>query len=104
MWPLVGQSKREAQLWRRLWGTPQSTAWEQMVWTDTVARYTRVLAAAEQRGAAAGILAEARQLEDRLGLSPMAMLRLRWEIADQDLGHPPDGDMLDIRQRLRAIE
>lgn len=30
------------------------------------------------------LMAEARQLEDRLGLTPMAMLRLRWEISDDD--------------------
>lgn len=30
------------------------------------------------------LMAEARQLEDRLGLTPMAMLRLRWEISDDN--------------------
>jgi hypothetical protein len=30
--------------------------------------------------ATAALLGEVRQLEDRLGLSPLAMLRLRWEI------------------------
>jgi hypothetical protein len=29
-------------------------------------------------------LAEARQLEDRLGLNPLALLRLRWEIDSAD--------------------
>jgi hypothetical protein len=34
----------------------------------------------------AALLAEIRQMEDRLGLSPMAMKRLQWEVAD---GAPP---------------
>jgi hypothetical protein len=33
----------------------------------------------------AALLAEARQMEDRLGLSPMAMLRLRWEIQEDQV-------------------
>ena len=34
------------------------------------------------------LVAEARQLEDRLGLSPAAMRRLRWEIGESDVGAP----------------
>lgn len=47
----------------------------------TVARYCRVLVDAEKRLAMPALLNECRQLEDRLGLSPMAMLRLRWSVA-----------------------
>jgi hypothetical protein len=32
------------------------------------------------------VLAELRQIEDRLGLNPLAMLRLRWEVAADEVG------------------
>ena len=103
-WPVGTPNSREAQLWHRLWLTPQAVAWEALGWVDTVARYARVLAVAERRNAHPVMLAEARQLEDRLGLNPMAMLRLRWEVTDEDATDQPDLAVLDIRERLSAVE
>lgn len=105
-WPLGRPSPREAELWARLWRTPQAVAWEQLGWADVVARYARQLVRAERRTAPVMVLAEVRQLEDRLGLSPMSLLRLRWEITDaEDDGRAEEGsDVLDIRERLRAVE
>jgi hypothetical protein len=69
-------------LWRELWATPQAVAWDDLGWTRVVARYCRWVVAAESAHAEppVALLAELRQLEDRLGLSPMAMARLRWTI------------------------
>jgi hypothetical protein len=67
-------------VWRDLWRTPQAVAWEDLGWTRVVARYAVVLLAAERLEA--GPLAEARQLEDRLGLTPKAMRLLLWTIDD----------------------
>lgn len=103
-WPLDRPSARERALWGRLWKTPQAIAWEALDWVDAVARYARVLTVAEKRGAPYPAMAEARQLEDRLGLSPMALLRLRWAIVDEDGGDSPDLSVVDIRERLRAVE
>lgn len=104
-WPLSRQSKREGELWARLWKTPQSWAWERLGWVDIVARYARLLTEAEVRGARVMILAEVRQLEDRLGLTPMSMLRLRWEVAADDGDEQPELQvMVDIRERLSAVE
>lgn len=47
-----------------------------------VARYCRLCIMAEKADAPVSLLGEVRQLEDRLGLTPMAMMRLQWEIAD----------------------
>ena len=78
-WPLrVG----EPSCWASLWMLPQAVAWERLHMERVVARYASVLSAAEAEDPSAAILGEVRQLEDRLGLSPMAMLRLRWEIAE----------------------
>ena len=110
-WPLAGSLPVEARaLWRSLWATPQAAAWERLGWTRVVARYALVLLAAEAPGAAAAMLGEARQLEDRLGLSPMSMLRLRWEVTADEVG-AVRADRVDRvepaaaqRRRLRAVD
>jgi len=105
-WPLSKASKRELQFWARLWNTPVSAAWEDLGWNDAVARYARLMAIAEAPNAPGVVLIEVRQLEDRLGLSPMSLLRLRWEIVEDD--EPMDAEdatkVLDIRERIKAIE
>lgn len=75
------QRREEQKLWRDLWKTPQATQWEKLAWTREVAQYVRHKIKAE-----AGSLddaKESRQLADRLGLSPLSLLRLRWQIADK---------------------
>lgn len=81
-WPMGGRkpAKLVADLWDQLWASPQAVQWEKLGWTRVVARYARCLLEAERRDAPAALLSEVRQLEDRLGLSPMSMLRLRWQI------------------------
>jgi hypothetical protein len=83
-WPLPTSTDAELSLWVELWSTPQAVAWEQHGWTRTVARYARLTVAAEIPDAPSSLLAEVRQLEDRLGLSPMAMRRLLWQVDDRD--------------------
>jgi hypothetical protein len=74
---------------------------------DVVARYVRVLTAAERRSATGTVLMEVRRFEDALGLSPVAMLRLRWTIDDGPAEAAAEGKsagVLDIRERLKAVE
>lgn len=106
-WPLPAHSEAEAVVWAEVWTTPQAVAWEQLGWTRTVARYVRVLVEAELPDAAAAKLGEVRQLEDRLGLSPMAMLRLRWEIVADEVAErraevAPTSS--GARARLRVVD
>src|SRR5881628_1683504 len=85
-WPLTGrQTAAEREAWPQLWRTPQAVAWEQLGWTRTVARYCRVMIAAEDRDASAAIIAQATVLEDRLGLTPKAMRLLLWQIAHDEV-------------------
>lgn len=70
----------EREIWKALWKTPQSTQWEKRGWFREVALYARHQAKAE--GGSLDDAKEARQREDRLGLNDLAMLRLRWEIAE----------------------
>lgn len=100
-WPWKLQTKEEKSLWALLWKKPQATVWEEIECADIVARYTRYYASGNT-----SLATEVRQLEDRLGLSPMAMLRLRWEIdidetqAEEEAA--PEG-AIDIRARLLAV-
>ena len=68
----------EAALWAELWGMPQAQLWEESHAHREVAQYVRWKIAAEQGDLKASI--EARQLSDRLGLNPLALLRLRAEV------------------------
>lgn len=92
-WPLGRPTKAELALWQQLWGSPQAAAWESFGWARMVARYTRIAVQSERRGTTAFLLSEVRQLEDRLGLNPMAMKRLQWVIAaDVDDEEQADGE------------
>ena len=111
---VAAQRESELELWTKLWATPQAVEWEALGWLDEVALYTRWMVLAASGDLAAG--KEARQYADRLGLTPLAMARLRWEIAfdaGQQSGTPtpptapPPGDatvtaMDDRRRRVAA--
>lgn len=97
-WPLpLSATATQRGIWRWLWQTPQAVAW---VGVDrVVARLAVLLAEIETGDLSRTYLTEARQLEDRLGLSPMALLRLRWRVVEADPGSrrttarvPTDGD------------
>lgn len=81
-WPLQGQSDLEAEMWGQVWSTPQAVAWERLGWVRAVARYVRLCVAAEEPGSPVSLAGEVRQMEDRLGLSPMAMRRLEWTVGE----------------------
>jgi hypothetical protein len=73
------QRKEETAMWRQIWRTPQAVEWERLHWTREVALYVRHKVKAE--GGTLAHATEARHLSDRLGLTPMALARLRWAIS-----------------------
>jgi hypothetical protein len=75
---LKAQRRLEAELWRDLWRLPQAVQWERLRWTREVAQYVRHKVLGELGDLASA--KEARQWSDRLGLTPMSMLRLRWVV------------------------
>lgn len=83
-WPLSKATVAEVKFWAEAWATPQAVAWEKLGWARTVARYVRLAVQAEKPKAPATICSEARQMEDRLGLTPMSLLRLQWTIVEDD--------------------
>lgn len=72
----------EVQLWRELWKLPQSVIWKETGANREVAQYVRWKIRAEQGDIKAAT--EARLLSDRLGLNPLALLRLRAEVEHVD--------------------
>ncbi|GAA0738697.1 hypothetical protein GCM10010199_62030 [Dactylosporangium roseum] len=104
---LAEQRKLEALLWKELWSTPQSVAWERLGWTRDVAQYVRHKTLAELGDLDAA--REARQWSDRLGLSPMSMLRLRWEVASDETearraDRTAPAKPASARDRLRVVD
>ena len=108
-WPMARNNdrtaaKRETELWRELWATPQAFAWERLGWTRVVARYCRLVIVCEGPESTAALLAEVRQLEDRLGLTPMSMRRLQWEVGEvaTAAGSSPGGKVA-VLDEYRAL-
>lgn len=68
----------EVSLWRDLWAMPQAVMWAESHAMREVAQYVRWKISGEQGNIDAA--KEARMLSDRLGLNPLALLRLRAEV------------------------
>ena len=82
-WPLTAPpSPAELTHWGRVWRTAQATEWEKNDLAIEVALYVRVLAQAEEPGAAIGLIKEARMMQENLGLSYVGLLKHHWRIAD----------------------
>jgi hypothetical protein len=75
-------------------------AWERLGWTRVVARYARLVIAAERLDKDA--MSEARQLEDRLGLTPKAMRLLLWEIVADEVQQQRETSST-ARGRVKAV-
>lgn len=73
----------EKGLWETLWATPQAVPWDDSeAFQREVATYVRFQIRAEQGDLKAAV--EARLRSDRLGLNPLAMLRLRQEVENAE--------------------
>lgn len=104
-WPLaIEPSEEEYKAWRELWRTPQAVIWQQQEWTRFVARYCRVMVEAEQPKAKFQVRAEARQMEDKLGLTPKAMKMLMWEVVEDEVAAARQtSNAASARSRIKAV-
>jgi len=120
VWPISAArdsaaAARELELWTELWSLPQAVAWErQKTPPATVALYVRWTVKAEGGSLDAG--KEARMLSDRLGLSPTAMQKLRWEVVVDELAAQRSGSRpravapaparraAAVRKRVKAVD
>lgn len=98
---LAAQRGLEAELWADLWRTPMAAEWERLGWNRDVALYVRhqVLAELGEMESAK----EARVRSDRLGLNPLALLKLRWQVAGDEVAEARRAKAAP-RPRLRAVE
>lgn len=102
-WP--GCEDEQWLVWDVLWHTPQAAAWDRMGEGIklVVMRYVCFLTA---RVPTAATHMEIRQLEDRLGLNPLAMRRLGWEVRAADI-EPAQGTVATSKsaryEGLRAV-
>lgn len=98
------QRKLETALWADLWKLPQAVQWERLGWTRDVAQYVRYKVLAELGDLDSG--KEARQYSDRLGLTPLAMLRLRWEVVANEVGAKREErtQQTSARRRLKVVD
>lgn len=103
-WPLPGRVQRG---WVDLWRMPQAVIWDRDNAVMQVANYlvTRNMAqdALLEGKPNAALLAELRQMEDRLGLSPMALKRLQWEIGEVAAPKTEEGTVINARDRFAAL-
>lgn len=99
---LAEQARLEDELWRDLWGLPQAVEWERLSWMRDVAQYVRHKVMAELGDLDSA--KEARQWSDRLGLTPLAMLRLRWRVAVDEVAERRDEKRVaSARGRIKAV-
>jgi hypothetical protein len=103
--PLYNASRMELERWAELWRFPQAAAWVNMYIQHIVARYVRDCLLVENDNhttvAIAHLHSEIRQIEDRLGLSPLALRRLSWEISTDEVEERREAQP---RRRLIALE
>jgi hypothetical protein len=95
---LTDPSETEASLWSKLWTLPQAVEWERMRCEDTVALYVRafIYTTSDPTHLDEKMLSQVRQLDSKIGLSPRAMMDLRWETDEaplevEDVGYASNG-------------
>lgn len=75
-WPVATRAE-----WKRMWSTPQASQWDPT--GISLHEWATQHAFIQINGPTAAGLAELRQIADRHGLSPRALLQLRWRISTQ---------------------
>jgi hypothetical protein len=75
--------KREMEIWRQVWKTPQAAAWSIDPWRwPTVAEFCRIKAAVElDPDSNAALLSRLREYRNEIGLSPDGMKANGWAIS-----------------------
>lgn len=98
-WPLskpakaTPESRRELELWRRLWKSPQAIGWDTVgVDRDHVAMYVRYRLEAEEPKALVGTRNLVRQYADSLGLTGPGLRMLHWRIGQPARQQRPMAD------------
>jgi len=95
-WPVATRAA-----WKRLWVTPQATQWDQD--GTTLHGWAAIHAAMALKGPTSGGQAELRQIEQLHGLSPRALLQLRWRVVAADSAPAPQR-LARTERRLQVLK
>lgn len=101
-WPIAAASPDEAKAWKAAWRLPQAVVWETQHLERIVARYVRLMVAAEEPGAPVTLHGHVAKLEEHLLLTPHHLKAARYEIVakETDAAAPKPSNV----RRLRAVD
>lgn len=110
--PLRPWTSDTLDAWARLWSSSPAVAWVQDGTTlhSWAVAHHEMTQAPETGRSVAALLAEMRAIEDRDGLSPKALLSLRWRIVDLEAEvvpirtTAPTGSRIPTRHRLTVTD
>jgi hypothetical protein len=80
--------KRELELWREVWRTPQACAWSMPSeqWRQrTVAMWVRLSVRCEQADASASLLGQLHRFADQIGLTTAGLAEMGWRVAEDEV-------------------
>jgi len=107
VWPLTRPTRRELDIWARLWAMPQAAAWEASRSYDAVACYARALRIAESAKARSNDRTLVKQYQDSLGLTDYGLRANRWQIEGNEpaatLVRTDDPDRISAKARFSVI-
>lgn len=103
--------RRELEVWRELWRTPQACAWSMPAerWRQrTVAMYVRLTVQCEVPGAPAALLGQLHRFADQIGMTTAGLAEMGWRVAEDEVAkraaERTEGPTPATRaRRLRAV-
>lgn len=98
-----GLSPERRAWWKQVWASPVASAWLpiDVPVVERLARLMDRVSTDDDGGYRA--LTEVRQLEDRLGLSPMARLKLQWKMPEDRQAVVDGGDAPVVSDRFLRV-
>lgn len=101
-WPFIeAPTGPQRSLWKTLWTLPQAVMWERGRSELTVAQYVVQQIVAQTGDVYAS--RESRAIGELLGLTPVGLLKLRWEVVDDAPAKPLGIDEEEAVANVRPI-
>lgn len=102
-WPISPATPDELKAWKSVWRLPQAVVWERHHLERIVARYVRLMVAAESPDAPVTMQGQVVKLEEHLLLTPHHLKQARYEIVVSDEPKQAATAPSAVR-RLRAVD
>lgn len=106
--PLPDHTKREAEVWRAAWRTPQAAAWAKEPWRHrTVALWVRWSVRMEEPDASAALGNVVVRFADQIGMTPAGLKENGWTISSDEVSQkrsdPRRDTSRDLKSRLTVV-